>query len=276
MSADTYHYLSVFREHTKQQLQSCVSVTTTLDPPLPQQTITTLAPFSALPTSIHEHSLVSLPFSSWLLHVFCCYRRKEKHSQERRKAWLQRVQVRQSPNTCCGFIDLLFLLAMQFSWTFSLIVCFLYTCRASGGVAVIHLRTLCGVHSCTVSPPLSTAIHTVIQLLFYSLYIYTFTELACTKLIIMSADTYHYLSVFREHTTQQLQSRVSVTTTLDPHLSQQTITTLAPFSALPTSIHQHSLVSLPFSSWLLHVFSCYRKKESQEKRKAWLQRVQVS
>ncbi len=65
----------------------------------------------------------------------------------------------------------------------------------------------------------------------------------------MSADTYHYLSVFRERTKQQLQPRVSVTTTLDPHLPQQTITTLAPFSGLPTSIHQHSLVSLPFSSW---------------------------
>ncbi len=100
MSADTYHYLSVFREHTKQQLQPRVSVTTTLDPPLPQQTI---APSSALPTSIHQHSLVSLPFSSWLLHVFCFHRRKEKHSLERRKAWLQRVQVRQSPTTFCGF-----------------------------------------------------------------------------------------------------------------------------------------------------------------------------
>ncbi len=92
----------------------------------------------------------------------------------------------------------------------------------------------------------------------------------------MSADAYHYLSVFREHTTQQLQSRVSVTTTLDPPLPQQTITTLAPFSAHPTNIHQHSSVSLPFSCWLLHVFSCYRRKESHERRKAWLQRVQVN
>ncbi len=61
----------------------------------------------------------------------------------------------------------------------------------------------------------------------------------------MSADTYYYVYVFRE---QQLQAHVRVTTTTDPPLSQQTITTLAPFSTLPTSIHQHSLVSLPFSS----------------------------
>ena len=94
----------------------------------------------------------------------------------------------------------------------------------------------------------------MIQLLFYSLY--TFYR-ACTNIaklysvIIISADTYNFFS-FREHTTQQLQSRVSVTTTLDPPLPQQTITTLAPFSALPTSIHQHSLVSLPFSSWLFY------------------------
>ncbi len=97
-------HITIFREPTNQQLQACVSVTTTLDPSLSQQTITTLAPFSALPTSTHQHSLVSLPFSSWLFHVFCCYRRKEKHSQERRKAWLQRVQVRHSTLCCC--IDL--------------------------------------------------------------------------------------------------------------------------------------------------------------------------
>ncbi len=59
MSADTHYYVSVFRE---QQLQARVRVTTTTDPPLPQQTITTLAPINALPTSIHQHSLVSLPF----------------------------------------------------------------------------------------------------------------------------------------------------------------------------------------------------------------------
>ena len=60
------------------------------------------------------------------------------------------------------------------------------------------------------------------------------------NLLCLAANTYY---VFRE---QQLQARVSVTATLDPPLPQQTITTLAPFSALPTSIHQHSLVSLPF------------------------------
>ncbi len=55
---------------------------------------------------------------------------------------------------------------MLCSWTFIphfLIVCSLYTYRTSGGVAVIHLHTLYGVHSCTVSPPLSTTLHTVIR-----------------------------------------------------------------------------------------------------------------
>ncbi len=101
-----------------------------------------------------------------------------------------------------------------------------YTCRTSGGVAVIHVHTLCGVHSCTVSPLLSTALHTVIQ--HYRAC--TYKNCTCISQLI---------HIFREQ-----QARVTVTTTLDPPLPQQTITTLAPFSTLPTSIHQHSLVSL--------------------------------
>ncbi len=102
-----------------------------------------------------------------LLHnvMFCFYRRKEKHSQERRKAWFQRVQVRQSPTTICGWhIDLPFSNACSIEHLVQSSALYTYTCRTSGGVAVIHLK-LFWVHSCTVSPPLSTTLHTVYTIL---------------------------------------------------------------------------------------------------------------
>ncbi len=87
----------------------------------------------------------------------------------------------------------------------------------------------------------------------------TIIYVACTYsnsfiLLDLSADTYF---VFRE---QQLHARVRVTTILDPPLPQQTVTTLAPFSALPTSIQKHSLVSLPFSSSSLLILVTGEKK----------------
>ena len=166
-------------------------------------------------------------------------------------------------------------------WTFRphfLIVCYLFIYRTSGGVAIIHLHTLCGVHGCTVSPPLSTTLHTVIRFTC-SLYKLPSLHVLIASISLLCLD-YNYQLI---HIIMFFFQGAAATGSREgDHNSGPTSISsnhhdICPFQRSPNQ-HPSTLLGEPaHSSWLLHVFCCYRRKEKhfQERRKGWFQRVQV-